>query len=571
MKLFLNHLGYEPQSSKRAVIHAGADFASTTFRVVRLEDHETVLEGEIRNGGRVNGWRDWHFFTLDFSALTTEGEYYLQVNTDQAPRRHDPTISAPFRVCAGILRDTTLSDNLDYFKTQRCSGQFDLKDRSASFVGGRKGTADVHGGWYDASGDTSKYLSHLSYANFLNPQQTPIVVWSLANAAISLASCTKDLSRNLARRARDEAAHGGDFLVRMLDPEGYFYMTVFDKWTKELEQRVICSYATQSGHKYETYQAGLRQGGGFAIAALAKLAQAGISGEYSTRDYLDAAIRGFDHIIVHNTSYLDDGEENIIDDYCGLAAAVELYKATQEWRFLEQARYRAQRLVGRQTSDEHFNGWFLAGSDKERPYFHAAEAGLPAITLMSYIEVEFDAQYKQPAQAAVQKALEFELDITRRVNNPFGYARQYIKPLDGKRRDAFFFPHVNESGYWWQGENARLASLAAAAKLGAELFAANTEFASKLKDFAQDQLDWILGKNPFDMCMLHGHGRNNPIYEIGFPQSCGGICNGITSGFLDENDIDFAPASVAGRGDQIWRWGEQWIPHAAWYVFAITR
>ena len=42
---------------------------------------------------------------------------------------------------------------------------------------------DVHGGWYDASGDVSKYLSHLSYANYLNPQQTPLAVWGLLEAA----------------------------------------------------------------------------------------------------------------------------------------------------------------------------------------------------------------------------------------------------------------------------------------------------------------------------------------------------------------------------------------------------
>ena len=55
----------------------------------------------------------------------------------------------------------------------------------------------------------------------------------------------------------------------MQDPAGYFYITVFDKWTKDLKQREISAYATQDGIKSSDYQAGFREGGGMAIAALA--------------------------------------------------------------------------------------------------------------------------------------------------------------------------------------------------------------------------------------------------------------------------------------------------------------
>ena len=60
-------------------------------------------------------------------------------------------------------------------------------------------------------------------------------------------------------------------LMRMLDADGYFYMTVFDRWSKDVEQRDICSYTTQQGHKFDTYQSGYRQGAGSAIAALARV------------------------------------------------------------------------------------------------------------------------------------------------------------------------------------------------------------------------------------------------------------------------------------------------------------
>lgn len=107
----------------------------------------------------------------------------------------------------------TFSDVLHYFKSQRCSGQFDQQDKQVPLLG-TSTTADVHGGWYDASGDVSKYLSHLSYANYLNPQQTPLVVWNMLKglAVLQHHSGFASFSRT---RLKDEALFGADFLRRM--------------------------------------------------------------------------------------------------------------------------------------------------------------------------------------------------------------------------------------------------------------------------------------------------------------------------------------------------------------------
>jgi hypothetical protein len=50
----------------------------------------------------------------------------------------------------------------------------------------------------------------------------------------------------------------------------------------------------------------------------------------------------------------------------------------------------------------------------------------------------------------------------------------------------------------------------------------------------------------------------------------GGIVNGITAGVKDEQDIDYClHFSQTGKDDD-WRWAEQWLPHAAWYLYAVT-
>ncbi len=66
-------------------------------------------------------------------------------------------------------------------------------------------------------------------------------------------------------------------------------MTVFDKWSKDPNQRQICAYATQQVHKSDDYQAGVRKGGGIAIAALAAAAHLYTHGEFTQADYLQAA------------------------------------------------------------------------------------------------------------------------------------------------------------------------------------------------------------------------------------------------------------------------------------------
>jgi len=146
--------------------------------------------------------------------------------------------------------------------------------------------------------------------------------------------------------------------------------------------------------------------------------------------------------------------------------------------------------------------------------------------------------------------------------------------LDARCGARFFFPHDTETAPWWQGENARLASLAFAARLALPHFTSDPALSDRLRGYAQHQLDWILGENPFDASMLAGSGRNNPEYlffdSYEYTNTPGGIVNGITAGWSDPLGIDFnLPYRVTGA-DNDWRWGEQWLPHATWYLLAVA-
>jgi len=584
LKILTNHLGYEVAGPKHAVILGRAgDHVSDCS----LNDNATdlkVLSVSPKDSGPVQKWRDWYFWTLDFDSFRTEGKYYLECSSAAGKVR-----SFPFAVQRYLLERNTMSDVIYYFKDERSSGEMDKADHHLHFDGNKPGIVDAHGGWWDATGDYGKHLSHLSFSTYFNPQQIPMVVYSL------LKSYDQTKLRGLSDFARyqprllDEAMFGADYLVRLKVPSGSFYRSVENGGVDQVpEKRKIAGEMKRFGIESEPgkgakemiesanndleYEVSYRSGGGIAIAALAMASTYPVSGDFTSADYLKTAEDAFDFLEQNTLKLTNDGKENIVDDYCALAAATELYRATHQDKYKAAADRRAKSLMARQISAGGYKNYWRA-DDGARPFFHASDGGFPAVSLLYYAEIA-DVPMRQEVRDVVKKSLDFELEITGEVNNPFGYSREYVQDKTGARRTSFFFPHNSDAAPWWQGENARLASVATAARLAEPLFADDPAFQKKLESFATDQLNWILGLNPFDSCMLNGVGRNNPPYMYfdswEFTNAPGGISNGITSGFKDENDIDYLLTYRQTGADNDWRWGEQWLPHGAWYLLAVA-
>jgi hypothetical protein len=559
MQVLFDHVGYEPDARKLFLIEAPADTDWRGVEVVRLPSGDPVMAGQPSLPGAVEGWSCGPWWSLDVSDVREPGHYAIAWRTATGAGQ-----SAGFLVGEDVHGDQLVSDIVHYMKGQRCSGIWDRADHAAARVGDGE-RRDVHGGWYDASGDYSKYLSHLSYANYMNPQQTPLVVWVLASVWQRLTA--SGAPALLLERIRDEALHGADFLMRMQDPQGFWYVTVFDGWSKVPSQRELCSYRTQLGTKGDDYQAGWRQGGGMAAAALALASTLGDGPDHTAEEYRQAALRGFRHLQQHGLEYLDDRRENIIDDTCALLAAVELASAIEHAPddILAELDSRQARLLGRRReTDGHV---WLAADDGARSWFHASDEGLPGLTLLRLAELHPERGARAAELARDLATARLALD--RSGVNPFGYPLHWIELAGSAPRAQWFFPHDNESGYWWQGENSRLASLATFMSAAGQA-AADAPWAPQASEWSRDCIGWILGRNPFDVCMLQGYGRNNPPYHPGFHNAPGGVCNGVTSGFGDESDIAFRPMPVAVDKEHSWRWGEQWMPHAAWLLLALV-
>lgn len=582
--VLVDHVGYEPQSPKQAlIVGTRDDQAPQKFSLVDVDSGKTVVDGRVTSAGEVYAWKGMIFWSADFSSWRQPGHYAVRVSTSGTEIN-----SCPFTIDADLLERQTLSNVLYYFKGQRASGDFDRADRHLEVPDQPSTFIDAHGGWYDATGDYGIHLSHQNLTSYFNPQQVPLVAWSLLSSYRILDARGDDNFSEYKRRLLDEGLFGADYLVRIKRPNGSFFETISAPGKEKLaKDRVIgnpnwrtqikssTSDSTESlvnTATPHTYEASFRAGGGMAIAALALASAMPEDGELTRHQYRTGAEDAFHFLKQHNRELLNDGAENIVDDYCALMAATELYRATHAEEYRAAAKARAESLMARLTHTGKWHDYWRADSGT-RPFFHPSDAGLPVISLLNYFRLAAPDEQKA-IRAAVERSFRFELAMTKEENNPFGYARQLIRMSDGAARTAFFFPHDSEAAPWWQGEDARLASLAAAARMAIPLFVDEPDLQSELNAYAWNQIHWILGRNPFDVSLLIGGGHGDAAYmffrSYKYANAPGAIVNGITASAESEDGIAFNQGFAVTGKDEDWRWTEGWLPHAAWYLYAIS-
>lgn len=589
LQILTNHIGYDTGSTKQAVFQGAKDIFPTTFSVVNYNTSCSIYTGTPKAVGEVDNWQTGFYYVLNFDEIKTEGKYYITMQTNKSEYK-----SFPFVISYNVIEYKTLSTACYYFKAQRPTGEFEAGERNLKFRGSevgvfdkRQGTQDVRGGWFDATGDYGIHLSHLSHTSYFNPQQAAFSAYAFFKINDLLEEGEYKYFRMLKRRMLDEAMYGADFIMRMRAPSGSFfrskgragaYKSV--STTRNIAYEYRDPKTRKGGGVLEgfdeitdvNYETSFRSGGGYAIATLAYAARTNFPSDYSSEEYLQSAIHSLGYLEKNNNKYTNDGKWNLLDEYCYLDALVEVYKTTREWDYMYRAKETSDNIIAKYVPVDSTMG-YLSVDGTNRPFFHAADAGMPVTNLLNYYQIEKDSEQRSKVLEICIKLMRHELSVTNKTANPFGYARQLIKDSNGKIEDRFFYPHDVETSPWWQGENARIASLATAARsLSREID--DQELIAQLNKYADDQINWVLGLNPYDSCMMDGVGRNVNDYFFeelkDFIQCPGGIVNGITGGLIDEeHGIDFITEPTDMVKDN-WRWAEQWIPHATWYMYALA-
>jgi hypothetical protein len=150
----LNLLGYLPEDAKIGMAFS-KNAVQGTFQVFSVETGQVMFQAPVK-AASPNTWGGQfsYYYTLDFSALETNGRYFVSIG---------PTQSAEFQIGQGAYR-TYQEDLLAFMRQQRC-GYNPYLDMVCHKRDGRVFYApvpdssfyDLSGGWHDA-GDQLKYL-----------------------------------------------------------------------------------------------------------------------------------------------------------------------------------------------------------------------------------------------------------------------------------------------------------------------------------------------------------------------------------------------------------------------------
>lgn len=462
----------------------------------------------------------WNCFArgIDFTPLQTEGQFQIWVGDERSPR---------FRIGPQEPAAGTLHEGVEFFFVQRCGmavpgwhGACHLDDALLP-----DGTyRDATGGWHDA-GDYNKYNGH-----------TPLAAFSLLSTHRRFPAFSAQRERGGRPAALDEGLWGANWIAKMVDPDsGRLWRDVF------------------SGYSYS-----------------------GPPEDETPNVPGSPDARRFRHEHEH-----DRHPELAIATFC---LAHELDGGDPKWRQLALKVWEAEchpeamtpfrrgggifaaLALERVTDDEQYGqaaaqlaGLLIDGQGKDGTFAppHLVDQGLaPAALATAALE-------KPELAESILPSLQRYFDNAyARSDNPYGIL-QY-GPND------YFFNYESPEA-WYVGQNSMYLSQSWAAALFARLSRHD-----RPRKHAQDQIDWVLGRNPYGICMMEGAGsrhtaRYHHRYDALPGHETGAVPGAITNGIVRESPERDAPRYDLREDERTWyQSNEPWIPHNAYYLLAAS-
>lgn len=532
--VLVNQIGYDTGAPKSFVVQSNADAGVVSFKLMR--SGETVFSDNLESLGRIQGafGQDWDnvYWRGDFSEIDEPGTYHLRVTVGETQ-----ATSYEFEIGENLLWQRTVRPAYRYFYYQRCGTAVPgfhkachLDDSTSP-----EGTQfDCWGGWHDA-GDYNKY-HNAPYVLGLEH------VYAMARAAFD----ADDADGNGRADLLDEIVWGADHARRMIAEDGstrggitsgYGYWGAPEMETDNLpgtgDERPL---GAARGDNPDHHHAAVSRLAVFlagAATSVAKGEDAPVSVPASV--WAETAKRSLQWA-------LDNGRRGPFQ----LTTALDLYELTEETQYADLAKALVSEMgIGP-----------LAGGD-----IHGAAVS------MTFIEAlrRLDRLFGEDHSAALREALVARADaLLALANNPFGVC------TFGPPEKPNFFGTSQDTGGWHVGTNSYLLGAATAAALAYQY----TRDEKYLR-FAYDQINWVLGMNPFNTSLMEGSGDAfPPSYHHRYTFSGvkrgavpGSVINGIT--WRAPGD-DRPSLDLTGVDIPAFESNECWLPHNVNYLDALV-
>ncbi|HHU56532.1 MAG TPA: hypothetical protein GXZ48_07595 [Acholeplasmataceae bacterium] len=504
------------------------------------------------------------YYQLDFSSFNKQGEFYLQIDDRKTP----------LFAIDNKAYDISIWKSINFLRMLRC-GDDVPEVHSPCHLSHHTIHPDGrlvpdHGGWHDA-GDVSQF---------------EICTAEIAHAILDLAESVKESDLLLYERLMEEARWGLNWLLRTRFGDGYRALSVhYSIWRKHITKGSEAYHADNPIFKnniaeYGTFENFLAA----AVEAVAARMFKDIDPVFA--DWcMRSAVEDFEFAVYgyENNIYTKRWGPGPDAQVCGAGAlaAAELYKLTDDEKYLKKGARFAETVLACQ--EQELQDWEipLRGFFYEDPdhtylltYEHRGHEQSPIQGLIRLCEVARHHQDYQKWMKGINLYAEYILKTADKVN-PYGllpahvYNDQKINMIRFTIPSSWATPeeakesfkkqiqsgiHLGNNYYLRRfpiaiqrrGYHATLLSKTKAVSLMAKLL-----HNQELRQIAINQLEWVLGKNPFASSTMYGEGHNyHPLYVAFSRQIVGALPVGIKT--LGDNDAPFWPVVNDAVYKEIW-------------------
>ncbi len=561
-RIIYSTTGYGTESEKSAIVHV--DSHNGTFQLADAATGSAVFEGNISSKQTAIG----SFETIDFSGFKKEGQYVIRVGA---------VTSRPFYISRNIW-DNSAWRVLNFIFCERCGYPVPGKhgvchsDLTATFNGR---VFPFNGGWHDAADMSQQVL------------QSGEIIYSL----LEMANRAKEKNNNeLFLRLQEEAEWGIDCILKSRLGEGYRAQTWgTNLWTDGYIGTKDDSTQRRKVHVHNRAFENFVFSGIEAYAAMIiendKMLQEHLR-KVAVEDFAFARKR-FDSLGFNDLSSIGGG-----GDHAAMAsnsqysanisfAASLLYKLTGESYYANEAAKAIQYTLQCQRTEpihdkNKLSGFFYRDLDKKSivHYTHQSRDQVYMQALTALCETQPGHPDYGKWSASIRMYGEYLKTIMRYVE-PYGLvpsgvynidevkdsvnfykvqvgifsgaANDYKEQLEhGFKLDDAHYLRVFPVWFSFRGNAAVQLSTGKAAALCGKFLKDKA-----LVNIAEQQLFWIVGKNPFGQSLIWGEGSNYPQLYTALPgETVGAIPVGMQSRFNE--DTPYWPQFNTATYKEVW-------------------
>ncbi|HCM85168.1 MULTISPECIES: glycoside hydrolase family 9 protein [Enterococcus] len=514
-EIIFSHIGYHPDYSKTAIINH-EDFTATTFELKRAD--QVVFQAEIQEISTVNGT----FGLLDFSAITEPGCYYLQIDDIKTPDFQIGKVST--------LKSDSIWKSLNFIFCERCGCPVHgihgtcHEDLTVEYKGS---LVSFNGGWHDA-GDLSQQLV-----------QTAEVTSSLFETAETVKN-----QPDLYLRLIEEGEWGIDFILKTRLDEGDRVTSAgITRWTDNRIGTMDDAVPRIHNSPYDNF---------LITGLLAKIVKS-LPQDYAMKAQLMQVVKEDYHYALvgfkktefkHEPIFWEHTYNTSKSTFLATMAwtAALMYQLTEEEDYREQMTewfdglLSCQEQAGLELSDGTLLKGMFYRDETHKVLQHFNHQAREHLYALAFEEVLAASPKHEKGDEWLIQANNYAdyLDYLGQFTDPYPmYASGIYHEDEWQDKESFYKQHllvddeaetsyqeqlkqgikVGEGLYikrfpvWFsfRGNNGILLSMGKSAAVMGRILDRRT-----LLDKAHQQLQWMVGKNPFGQSMIYGEGYNYP-------------------------------------------------------------